>query len=84
MNKGIDRETLDELGGDLFGCLCTAQILTNGLRGLGGLVGGLVETATHSEVTPESLTVIMEKLYEYSEMAEEASETLLGLKKSTA
>ena len=78
------RGAFEELGVALFNCLCAMRTLADGLSGLGGLVGGLVEVAEHSEIRPESLAVIMEKLYEYSEEAREAEETLLKLKRSTS
>ena len=81
MGQAIGREVFEELGSDLFECLCAARILSDGLNGLGGLVFGLVEVATHSEVTPESLSVVMEKLYEYADVAKGAEDTILKMRK---
>ena len=81
MEQNNTRATFEGLGDGLLDCLTALHALSGGLSGLGGLMFGLVEIASHSEISGESLTVIMEKLYEYSDMAGKAEETLLKMRR---
>ena len=60
------------------------QALGDGLAGLGQIVFGLVEVASHSEITGESLSVIMGQLYEYADMAGEAAGTMRTMREAAS
>ena len=62
----------------------TLQALGDGLAGLGQIVFGLVEVASHSEVSGESLNVIMAQLYEYADMAGEAADTMRTMREAAS
>lgn len=83
MAQSITKQTFDNLGPDLFGCLTALHTLAEGLDGLGGLVFGLVEIAEHSEVSQNSLHVLMEQIFSYADTAKDAEEALLALSGTT-
>ena len=60
------------------------QTLGEGLAGLGQIVFGLVEVASHSEVSGDALHVIMAQLYEYADIAGEAAGTMRTMREAAS